>query len=1507
MTPRGPRRWRRRLLQLALLAVLLRILLGLFLAPLLGWLAGFAGLLVTVGSASLSITGASLRLGDVVVRAAEAPDGAPLFAAHALALDVSSRLLLRGELGIVDVELAAARIALQRRADGTFVLPAAFGPAPVAAPPPAPAADEPPPAGDFRLPFHLASARLHDLQIRVFDVGAPTPAVDLTIDATATDLGRLDRPGRIEVRATCPGWFDRCALTADLLAGATVVTADWRAEVRGVPPEALPLPAAAAGVVRVVRRLDLTLDGRLRGDRAPGGGMALDAEARCRLDGDGRELLRVDANCAPAAAGGAAADFAFALTANGIVDRLELTGTATAGDARIVRGTLATAGLTLSALQPLLAAQGLELPDGGLALRSGFEVALDDGLSASLHDLAIDGGGERLEIARCELRDLRQRGGALGIAALVLHGPTATVRIDQDGALVAAGTRLSPVASAPAPEPPAAHSPSSRPQLRIGSLRWTGAALSLRDERRAGPATLLLSDVDAAVDGLVLGAAAPPARLHASARLSPIVEALQLDATIAPAPTALALGAALRLQGIASDELAAWLPAAAGVRATDLSLRVDGALDLAAGTIDAEVRDLLLRDGDAAVLAVAALAGKGVQPAAGQSGPLSLRDVRLRLDGAGDQPAELVLDAEVDRLAPGQTFAAALQARIAGAVDRFDVRAEGRIGAGLQVRVDVAADGIHGERLSALLPAGLRSDLQHGRARLRVDAAAPAVGDGVSVSVQDLVLADGAREHLALATASLRAARRGDELHIDAASVRGLRAAVALRERGVAAAGFEFGSDAAPPPPPPDREPEGTTAEQTWTLPALRLADGARLDLERLELRDERSPAAEPLVIAGSLSLAPWSASAGDEPRPPAQLRLAARAEPVVGDLALDLAVDPLALRPPIDAALRARLDLTALPRVLPALADRIDGVTAALEVAADLHARLDLRRRDPRQFAFGRAFGGEVAVENVRVRDAAGDRVLASLDLLEAVLRAVDPASGDVLLRSLRLEGAALPIQRTAAGLEVAGCRLPAAASSSGEPPPTARSAPAARAPEFAVDHLQASSVAVSYDDRTTDPPTILPLGDADLELRRFTTRAFTEPRSFAFELSLRGGAVELDRRQVPSSLLAGVLGSAVAVTGLRDPGAATESRPLFEELAIRGQLQPFPHWHGDLRADLQGFELPALRGFAKAGGIDIRDGLADHSLALELRGPDGVVGRATTVFTWLSLSEPPGGPISSYLRLPAPLDTVLYLLRNDADEQRLALELRLPGDDRLPTALRETAAEAVLRLLAGALGGVPGRAVSAFAGALGLGGGPAAPVQAAVRFAAGRSAPIALELEAVARALAADPAAEAVLTHEASAEDLALAAAAVLPAPAAVVEQVERLRARRAEALAGRGALAAEVDALYGAGRLQEALARQGVLERHDEALGELERTLGAALAMLDDDSARAARRRATAAVRGLGAARLDEAVAALAAAVPGLAADRIVRRPVRAVATAELPAGGQVVVAVRRPTAR
>ena len=82
---------------------------------------------------------------------------------------------------------------------------------------------------------------------------------------------------------------------------------------------------------------------------------------------------------------------------------------------------------------------------------------------------------------------------------------------------------------------------------------------------------------------------------------------------------------------------------------------------------------------------------------------------------------------------------------------------------------------------------------------------------------------------------------------------------------------------------------------------------------------------------------------------------------------------------------------------------------------------------------------------------------------------------------------------------------------------------------------------------------------------------------------------------------------------------------------------------------------------------------------------------------FAHLSLSEPEGGPISRFLKLPAPLDTVVFVLKNEQGEIRLPLSFDFGGGSSMGMAeISAKASAAFLRLVTAALRrGSPLRAV--------------------------------------------------------------------------------------------------------------------------------------------------------------------------------------------------------------------
>ncbi|MCA8973810.1 MAG: hypothetical protein KDC98_03775, partial [Planctomycetes bacterium] len=604
-----------------------------------------------------------------------------------------------------------------------------------------------------------------------------------------------------------------------------------------------------------------------------------------------------------------------------------------------------------------------------------------------------------------------------------------------------------------------------------------------------------------------------------------------------------------------------------------------------------------------------------------------------------------------------------------------------------------------------------------------------------------------------------------------------------------------------------------------------------------------------------------------------------------------------------------AGIDPTALSRVSPALAEKISGTESSLKVGFALHTELDLHRSDVARFDLSRPFGAAIVLTDFVVQNDAGDDLLAIAEV-DAEARAIDPRSGAVLLRRVDIDSPRIAVTQSAEGLQVAGLLLkrpaepaePTAAPAAPEPATTAEPVPPG--PEIAIDDLHLFGLDFTFRDTTTEPPTHLPIEDSDLELRRFTTRALTEPRPFAFKATLRGGQVELERRLAYSSLLTGILGSATDLVTGQNYEHEIERRPLLDELAVEGLLQLFPRTKGRIRTSLHGFEMQALRGLAKISGVDLTDGLLDADVAVDMQR-SGTNVKSHQTFSFLQVSEPPGGPISTYLKLPAPLDAVLFLLRNSDGEQRIPLKLKVPPEGASTGGIASAAIEALTLLIGDAIASSPWRVLSTATDAVGLTGGEEDLRSRAIAMpclaASAEADPT--DLLALLDEFGDDETIEFVVTHELGAGDCERLTALANPAADLVQEGIARLRTRRDQLEGRRTDLAAEVAARFLAGQLHEAYRRHDELRQLDEQIGQACRSLDTALDRLDSDNERRRRRRTRAAMTELGELRLRSATAVIAARLGAEGGDRIKSRSPRAVVTAGVDGGGRVVVTPRR----
>jgi len=1561
-----PKAWQRLLrwaVRAVALAVGLRLLLGAFLTQLIGLAAPRFGLRVEIRSATLSLSGLSLRLQGVLVADVDRSGAPPLLTAEDVNVDLATGALLRGELVVVDAAIAKARIHLERDADGVVLLPAAWTGRPaVVVQAPATAAPAPPLA-TLRLPFQVRSLRLHEVALAFVDGAAAPPRTDeLTVDLAVRNLGVPDAEGSLALRAHSPEALDAGWVRATLRADERELTAQWQADLRDVRTARIAAAVALPTAVARYAELGAEARGTLRCSLPQPGALAAAGTLALRVAGDGEERIGVDCDFGPVRMAADVRNLPFALRvrAPGLVEQLALTDAALdhRADELAFRGTLAAERVRLQPLQPWLAERGVAWPSEGLGMRAHIDATVAEALSLVLRDVELTGNGARVSVRQLAVRDLRRDSEGLAIEAVELTTPTAAVVRAADGGFTALGVALRPPATTPA-APAVAPTAAALPVVRVGALRWLGGDLAFTDEARGADATLRLRDVELRGDGLAVGVDAPPGRLGFAAALPGIAARAQFDATVQPHARGVGLATMLTVDGITLAALAPWLEPM-GLkptwRAASLRAAANARFDAtdAGCNATAQIIDLRLDDGDETMVRLARAEARGlafggasapgdwtvdgldvlvatdaagsrftvagvtlpmaaVAPAAAPPAPaaapmplptLTVRDgtVRWRRAAAPPRPVQWAATLGSPGDDGGALYTATL--RSDGAVG--EVTASGELAlAGPRATLTLAARGLRGAGLATFLPAGVDCELADGELNVAATFAVTAP-TGFEAAVTQLELRDGATEWLGLDAARLDvAAATADVAHVRELTVAGLRGRAALAADGMRALGLRLAAPTSPDSSSAAKVSEPATGVR---LPRLRV-DAARVDVARIEFA---RPDAAPTVLNATATLAPWDASTPELLATPAQLTLTLQAPPLLREANVTATVAPFSLQPQLDAKVTATgVDLTALAS---------GGTVADATFATEVHARVNLRRRDPQRFDLGRPFGGELALVDVALRDGATGATLAQATAIEAIARAIDFASGTALLKSLAAVDPVFDATRTPAGLHLPGVTIPTpaadAASAAGAPiaavadggrVPELVLTPSATDREFAIEHLTVQGLRATLRDETTDPPTILPIADAEIDAHGFTTRGFTEPRPIRFDVSLRGGDSELERRAHAGNLLAGVVGSATRAIAMPGDRRTLEQRPLFDEIALAGTIEFAPVLRGDVRASVAAFELQGLRGLAKLGGVDIADGVLDQFAEIDLRGPDGIDVRSMQVFRWLSLTEPSGGPIATYLRLPMPLPSVLFLLRNDAEEQRIPIAIHLPARGVRTSDVVDAVAEAFAKVVADAVASAAKRAAGVVTGFFDfLRPSPVLP-SARIAFAAGDPMPADGELAAIAAALADDPQLEVVLTHEPGGGDLPRIHALANPATAVVAARVAELRGLRDRFDTRRTELVADLDALFAAGRMQEARRGQEALLAHDDGLGALERTLDEALAMLATDTPRAARRRSDAAARALAAARLDAVAATLRRTVPGLVPDRIVVRSPRGAGAPDSTDGGVVGVTVRRRAAR
>ena len=516
-------------------------------------------------------------------------------------------------------------------------------------------------------------------------------------------------------------------------------------------------------------------------------------------------------------------------------------------------------------------------------------------------------------------------------------------------------------------------------------------------------------------------------------------------------------------------------------------------------------------------------------------------------------------------------------------------------------------------------------------------------------------------------------------------------------------------------------------------LPLIRLN---HLDVGVESLRYQEGSAGVPLELALRLMGNGPITLLAPEPvgLDPIQLRVEGAALPLVESIESDISLSPFAVDPNLEVGLLiSGIRGDQVVGVLPALEGKLDASAwTAGRVGAHLSAQLAVRRRSALDFPLQDGFGLELVVDQVSVQAHPEAEASVGFEELSAQVASIRPLSGDVHVRQVEWVNPFFSARKDELGLHFADLVWkgeepvePGEPEESGEleelaEVPLAPETPVVEEPaggelpgevaaggEVKVDEVLISGGRFSYEDHTVEPAMVFPVADMEFEAKRFSTRTLTEERPFRFQLQLFGGQVELPERVVSGNLVSGLLGSVTALaTGKGD--FEVENRSVFDEFSVRGNLSLGPQPKGWVQLRVRALELPIFRGLASQSGVDIGDDLLDESARVQLDGQGNLRLSAATKFSYLSLSEPPGGPISSYLKLPAPLDTVLFVLKDEDGDQAIPLNVSVSDGGASTSQVLGAVTKALGLLIGEAIASSPMRVASGVVDFIGLGSKP-------------------------------------------------------------------------------------------------------------------------------------------------------------------------------------------------------
>lgn len=638
-----------------------------------------------------------------------------------------------------------------------------------------------------------------------------------------------------------------------------------------------------------------------------------------------------------------------------------------------------------------------------------------------------------------------------------------------------------------------------------------------------------------------------------------------------------------------------------------------------------------------------------------------------------------------------------------------------------RVTLEVKAEGLQSSSVQAYFAQHSHPEWSQGQIQANMQAELQEQTDGskqIQAAITDVIIQDVNQTWLTLPEAKVEISRFDpeqmqitvDQVHLDGVTAQLQR----LPEAQLALLGWHLNPA---PPAPPAPEPNVTDTVTSLNTPPVvpvipsETPQSPRLLLKNLDLgiariswQDLTLPDAEPLVLQ-NLHLANdrtvlFSDKLADANNPMI-LTLTGALSPIVESFECRAQCLPFASQQQADLTITLEgIQGAGLNRVLPQLKDTLDGGSLKQgRFFAQASLTTAMSRREFLDFDLSRPFALNLETRNLRLTEAGASTPLLGFDELHVEAPQIDLVQNRYHISRIEWTGPQARLHQTAEGLEVAGLTLksdaqpePASTTDVNQPAPTTLKK-TSDLPDVAIDEILVSGLDLRYLDDTIEPQVLLPLNNFDFEWKGLCTRALTEAVPMQFNALLSSDTIPIAVDRAPSP---------------DDPNVTIpvyEDLPLLQEVTATGRLTLGDKPQGWIKAGVNGLDLRAFRGLTQQSGVSIGNGILDANLDLRLK-PNG---KAPTslglVLTDLSLSESPDANLSKRLNLSAPLDVVLFAIKDPDGALRLKPRFELDRHGLSQKQISNAIFGAVGTLVTKAFVTSPLKPATAVGGLLGIG----------------------------------------------------------------------------------------------------------------------------------------------------------------------------------------------------------